>query len=255
MEIMATQLVLFLLIFARIMALVSAAPVFGNQNIPVQVKIGIGFFISFVMFPMLSQKAPQVDVRLFPMAVMMLHEVLIGLLIGFAAGLIFAGVRYAGELVSFMMGFSLASVIDPESGGQNRVTGEFMYLATLLVFLMINGHHFLLEALQMSYVTVPTGGLALTGPVFDKMIDLGGIVFIIAVKLAAPVLVALFMINVALSILARVSPQMNVFILSFPLTIGVGMLVLITTAPLIVFVFKKSLMSFEEGLLELVKVM
>jgi flagellar biosynthetic protein FliR len=255
MEIMVTQLVLFLLIFARVMAMVAAAPVFGNESIPVQLKIAIGMFIAFVMFPMLSHMALQVDVRLFAMVILMIKEVAVGLILGFAAGFIFGGVRYAGELISFMMGFSLASIVDPESGQQNGITSEFMYMVTLLVFLIINGHHFVLEALQMSYVTVPIGGLALKGPLLETMITLGGVLFILAVKLAAPILVALFMINVALAVLARVSPQMNVFMLSFPLNIGVGMTVLITTAPLMVFVFKKSLLSFEEGLLELVKVM
>jgi len=255
MEIMATQLVLFLLIFSRVISLIAVAPILGNQSIPVQLKIALSFFIACVMFPIVSHGAPQVDVRLFAMVLMMVQEVAVGLLIGFAAGLIFAGVRYAGELMSFMMGFSLASVIDPESGEQNGVIGEFMYMMTLLVFLMINGHHFLLEALQMSYVSVPTGGFVMSAMVGSKIISLGGIVFMIAVKLAAPVMVAVFLVNVALAILARVSPQMNVFMLSFPLNIGVGVLVLVTTAPLIVFVFKKSLLGFEEGLLELVKAM
>jgi flagellar biosynthetic protein FliR len=255
MEIYVSQFVLFLLLFARVTSLVVIAPVFGYQNVPVQVKVALGLFLAFVLFPVVDGMAIPVDLQLVSLALLVIKEVIVGLLIGFVAGLIFAGVRYAGELMAFDMGFSAANVFDPENGAQNPIVGEFLYLFVLLAFLLINGHHFLLEAVQLSYNLVPIGSVTLNAAVANRIIDFSGLVFVIAVKFAAPLIVSLFLTNIALAILARVMPQMNIFTVSFPLKIGVGLIVLMTTGPLMVFVFKKSLSVFETSILELIKVM
>lgn len=255
MELHATDLILFLLIFARVTSLLVVAPFFGHQTIPVQVKVGLGAFFALVLFPVLSAGTPPPDLSLFPLVMAALKEIGTGLLIGFAAGLLFAGVRAAGEIIAFDIGFSAANVFDPENGTHNPVLGEALYLFTMLIFLSINGHHFLLEALQMSYAAVPVGGATLTGAAVQGVIGLGGMLFAVAVKFAAPVMVALFLSNVALAILSRVMPQMNIFTVSFPLKIGVGLLVLMVSAPLMVAVFRKSLEGLESSIVELVRVM
>ena len=136
----------------------------------------------------------------------------------------------------------------------DRRNVAFFYLISLLIFLIINGHHFLLQALQSSYSSVPVGGFSINEFMFDEILKLSRTLFIVGVKISAPALVALFLSNVVLGILSRVVPQMNVFIVGFPLQIGVGTLVLLIVSPLIVFVFKKLLLGFEESFLELVKV-
>lgn len=254
MEFYATQLVLFVMIFLRCTTLIAFAPVLGHVSVPPQVKAALGMFMSFVLYPLLAARQPEVDLHLFSLAMMGAQEVLTGILIGFSMGLIFAGVRAAGELIGFELGLSIATAFDPETGS-NNIVGAFLYLVMLLVFMLINGHHFVLQALVLSYDTVPLGGFTISGPIADQVLGMSGIIFIVGVKCAAPIIVASFLMNVALAILSRVAPQVNVFIVSFPLKIGVGLLLLMAAAPLIVFAFKNLLSGFEEDIVQLIRVM
>jgi flagellar biosynthesis protein FliR len=253
MEVYVTQLVLFLLLFARITSLIVVAPVVGHTAVPVQVKVGLGLFFSFVFYPLAARTAPEVDVRLLALVLMALKEVAVGLVIGFAAGVLFAGVQGAGELVGFELGFSIATIFDPENGQSNPLVGQFFYLAASLVFLMLNGHHFAIEALQLSYAAIPVNGLQISGMAADRMVALTGTVLLVAVKLASPVIVAGFLVNLAMAVLSRVAPQMNVFVLSFPVKIAVVLVVLMTAGPMMIYVFKKLLSGFEDNVLELVR--
>lgn len=255
MNIYVSQFVLFVLLFVRITAMIAVAPFVGHQTIPAQMKVGLGLFCSFVLFPLASSSGVSTDVSLFTLILLVVREMAVGLILGFATGIIFAGVRYAGELISFDMGFSVANVFDPETGAQTPVIGEFLYLFTMAIFLGINGHHFVLQALQLSYTAVPIGSWTLNGPLAESLIKLVGLVFVIAVKFAAPIIISLFLTNVALAILSRIMPQMNIFTVSFPLKIGVGVFALVSTAPMLAYVFKKLLEQFESDILVLLQVM
>lgn len=255
MELYVSQFVLFLLIFARVASMIIVAPIVGHQSVPVQAKVAIGLFISYVLYPLVASQQQTVSLELVAIAVVAIKEIFLGLLIGFAMGLIFAGVRFAGELIAFDMGISMANVFDPESNQSNPVVGEFLYVVMLLTFLLLNGHHFIFQSLYYLFQAVPLGGLTISAPLTDWMIKLSGIVFIIGVKMAAPVIVASFLMNVALAVLSRVVPQMNIFSVSFPLKIGVGFAVLISSGPLMIFVFKKMLTGFENDILEMMKVL
>lgn len=254
MEYTVLQFVLFLMVFLRCSALIALAPVLGHVSVPVQVKVALSGFMAFVLYPLIAESGPVVDLQLAALAVLAVQEVLTGLAIGFAAGLIFAGVRAAGELIGFDLGLSLANAFDPESG-PNNIVGAFLYLMLLMVFLLINGHHFLLQALVLSYDVVPVSGLVISGPVAESLVGLSGMVFLVAVKCAAPIIVASFLINVALALLSRVAPQIHVFIVSFPVKIGLGLLVLMATGPFLIYAFKTLLAGFEEDLLQFIKVM
>lgn len=254
MEIYALQLVLFLLLFLRCMAIIALAPVLGHVSVPVQVKAALGVFMAFVLYPLLAAKNPQIDMQLMGLAMLAVQEILTGLLIGFAMGLLFAGVRAAGELIGFDLGLSLATAFDPDTGTNNLV-GEFLYLVVLLVFLLMNGHHFVLQALVLSYDAVPLGGFALRGVAAEGLVSLTGVVFMVALKCAAPVIVASFLVNLALAILSRVAPQINVLMVSFPLKIGVGLVVLMIAGPFLVYAFKNLLAGFEEDVLQLIQVL
>ncbi len=255
MELYVSQFVIFIMLFARVTALIVVAPILGHQSIPVQVKVAIGLFLSFVMYPTAAGAEQVVQAEFLPIVIMALREVVVGVIIGFATGLLFAGVRYAGDLIAMDIGISMAAMFDPESNSQSSVISEFLYLAMAMVFLIMNGHHFLLEALHLSYVAVPIGSFAVSGPASVILIKLVGMTFVIAAKLAAPIMVSMFLINLALSILSRVMPQMNIFAVAFPVKIGVGFFMAMVSIPLLVFVFKKLLSGFESNILELVKVL
>jgi flagellar biosynthetic protein FliR len=193
-----------------------------------------------------------VDLALGSLAVLAMQEAVTGLAIGFASGLIFAGAQAAGELIGFDLGLSLATAFDPETG-PNNVIGNFLYLAMVLVFLLLNGPQFILQALVLSYDAVPLGGLVLTAATVDQFLHMTGLIFIVGMKCAAPIVVASFLLNLALAVLARVAPQVNVFIISFPIKIAVGVMVLMAAAPILVYAFKQLLLHFEEELVLLVR--
>jgi flagellar biosynthesis protein FliR len=253
MDIMVSQFVLFVLVFVRVTSLLIVAPLIGDQNVPVQVKVAVGLFMSLVFLPIASPAAGAIDTRLIPLVITVVKEIAVGLIVGFASNLVFAGIRFAGELISFDLGTAMASMFDPENNQNMSVIGEFLHLVMVLVFLAVNGHHFIFQAIAALYRAVPVGGLSFEAPIVDHMIRMTGMVFLVAVKIAAPVIVASFLTNVALSVLSRVVPQMNIFTVSFPLKIGVGFAVLVAAAPLMIYVFRNILSDFENNVLQLVK--
>jgi flagellar biosynthetic protein FliR len=255
MEIYVSQFVVFVMVFVRITALVVTAPVLGYQAVPVQVKVALGLFLALVFYPIASAQAPHIDTRLIPLALTAIKEVAVGLLLGFVLNLIFVGARFAGEVISFGMGFSMANVFDPESALSVSLIGQCLYIVLLLVFLLLNGHHFVLESLHLSYIAVPIGGLEMNTLLGEGIIRLTGFIFVIAMKLAAPIVVALFLIDVGLAVLSRVVPGIHIFVVSFPVKIAVGLTMLMATGPMIIYVFKKLLTGFEADILAIVKVL
>jgi flagellar biosynthesis protein FliR len=254
MEIYVSQFIIYLLLFVRITSLVVVAPILGHQVVPVQFKVALGLFLALVFYPVASQ-SPLPDTRLLPLVVVALKEAAVGLTIGFVMSLLLAGAQFAGDIIGFSMGLSMASIFDPESNQNIAIVGQFLYLCLGLLFLLLNGHHFVLEALHLSYQVVPVGTFTMNAALGEGIVRLTGMVFVVAIKLAAPIIVALFLIDVGLAVLARVVPQMNIFMVSFPLKIAVGMIMMMATGPMIVYVFKKLLTSFETDVLEIVKVL
>jgi flagellar biosynthetic protein FliR len=253
MELYLSHLILFLLLMARILSMVVVAPIVGHQAVPAAFKVAVGLFLSFVLFPLISSTATPADVQLLELFVMVLREAFVGLLLGFAAGVVFAGVRYAGELISFDLGFSFANVVDPETGAHTPVVGEMLYLFAAMIFLLLDGHHALLQALRFSYTVAPIGTWSPTGQYAQSLVQLVGSTFVIAVKIAAPVLVTLFLTDIALAILSRLMPQMNIFSVSFPLKIGVGLIVLVAAAPVFFRLLTNILHEFDSSVMELLE--
>jgi flagellar biosynthetic protein FliR len=254
MEYYILQFVLFLLIFARIASVLVTAPVFSYQVIPVQIKISIAIFFSLALFPLLKDQLPKMNFDLLSFIIAVLLEVVVGLIIGFATSLLFYGMQLAGELIGFDIGLNIASVFDPEIGS-SAVTGQLIYYFAILIFLILNGHHFIIDSMKISYESIPISGFTLNEHFYKKLIELSAFIFVVAIKIAAPVIVAMFLTNVALGILSRVVPQMNIFMVGFPLKIGVGMLIIVSTIPFILYVFKKLLLTFETSVVELIRYM
>jgi flagellar biosynthetic protein FliR len=151
-------------------------------------------------------------------------EVLIGLLAGFAIRLIFEGIQLAGELAGYQMGLAIAEVIDPSSEDQVAILSQFMNLLAMLVFLAINGHHWFIRTLVESYEAIPPVGFQPTGAVIERLTRLTSDMFIVSLKAGAPVVVALLLGTVAFGLVARTVPQMNIFVVSMPVNIALGLL-------------------------------
>jgi flagellar biosynthetic protein FliR len=222
----------FIMVLIRVSAMIMMVPALGEATIPASVKWGLSLLITLVLFPAVKSSIPPLLVLGgVEMVLAIAGEMLIGILIGFAARLVFAGIQLAGELMGFQMGFSVASVIDPTSNMQVSIITEFQYLVSLLLFMTINAHHLFISAIADSYQAVPPLGVHFSEALLKALIQLSRDIFVIAIKISAPVAAVLLFTNVAMGLVARTVPQMNVFMVSFPLQIAVGLLFIGLAAP------------------------
>ena len=246
------QFHVFLLILLRVSALLMVAPIFGHRLYMARAKIGLAFMISLTIFPLMADVELQVPTGFFPYAFIMMQEVVMGIVLGFSVLLLFIGIQFAGQLAGLQMGYGIVNVIDPQSHSQVSIIGQFLNVLAILVVLSIDGHHMILRGLISSFDAVPLGGVELKVPIIEKIMMLSSQVFIIAVKISAPVLISLFLISVALGVLARTVPQMNVFIVGFPVQMAVGLTVLVAILPLFQILLGKAMRMVERDLLALV---
>jgi len=254
-HILILDFIIVLLIFLRIFAAFISAPIFNNQAIPTIVKIFLAFVIAYIIFLVRDNSATKVEAGLFWLFTNAIKEIITGLLIGYSLNLVFYGFSYAGSLIGFDMELSMAQVLNPMDNSDTNLLGEVIYMAAILIFFLINGHHYLIRALAYSFTVIPLGKYSISKPVFDLIIKYSAGVFIVAIKISAPFLISFFLVNIAEGIIARVIPQMQVFFVVQPLKISLGFLLLIMSTPLLIFAIKNLLKSFEDNLFTLVKAM
>ena len=163
-----------------------------------------------------------------------------GLLIGFIPLLLFAGVQLGGEISGFQMGFGIVSVLDPLSESSISLIAQFDYIIAFLLFITMNGHLYLLEGVVKSFQILPLMGGSIPALLGESLIRMSSEMFVIGLKIAAPVLVAIMLANVGMGILARTMPQMNIFIVGFPVQIGIGLIILGMSIPVFAHVFEKA---------------
>lgn len=216
----------FLLCLARVVALVSAIPVFNTKQAPLQVKVGLGFATTLLLFPLMAPYTPEVDFNLLDFGLVMVNEVLTGLLLGLAAQLIFTAVSFGGTIIGYQMGFAAANIFDPQTSQQLSLMSQFSNIIAILIFLALDIHHIFFKVIVDSYILLPPGYLDFSGGAISLLMNMAGHMFLLGVKLSAPVLALLLLSNLVLGILARVFPQLNVFMLSFPINIGIALLVI-----------------------------
>lgn len=231
------QVETFILILIRVTTLFLVAPVFGSRNLPAQLKAGFSLVVALLLFLSVPVLAPdRASKSVFDLAGNGLGEFMVGLAISYTAYMLFAGIQMAGQIIDIQMGFGLVNVIDPQSNSQVSILGQFYYLVSILVFLALNGHHILLRALADSYRLVPVGSFswlshaAATGPLLT---DYFTRIFIIAFQVAGPAIATLFLTSMAMGVLSRTVPQMNVFIVGLPLSVLVGLLITIFSIQLL----------------------
>lgn len=225
----------FLLVLARLTAFTAVFPVFTLSGIPVLTRIGLGFILSLVVTPLVGAVQPA---NSYSYALDISGEVLVGLAIGLTAGMVFYALRIGGQLMGMTMGFAVAELLDP-TGVQNNVVAEFMFLLGLIFFFSIDGHHAVLTTLAESFKVIPlTGGAAGGGAALLVARFIGGI-FSTSLQLAAPVLAVMLVVDLSLGLMVRMVPQINVFMLGFPLKVTAGLLVLAGLLPAVGAVLKR----------------
>ena len=218
------QLQMFLLIFLRVGAILMSMPVFTSKSIPVLFNFGLALAASIILFPLLDVKVFPVLTNLGSLAIGAIGEILIGITIGMTINLIFIGLQIAGQISGYQMGLAIAQVMDPDAGEQVPLLAQFFQLFAFLIFLSINAHHWFLMALADSFQLVPPFGFKISGSLMEQLIQVAGNMFVIAIKVGAPVIAALLLTSIAFGLIARTVPQMNVFFVAMPLKIIIGLL-------------------------------
>lgn len=203
---------------ARILAFVAAAPLWSTTSIPLRTRLMLGLAITLAIAPALPAM-PEVQPATLAGLWILFQQMLIGIGMGFAARIVFAAFDMAGEFMGFQMGLGFATFYDPLRGSQTPVVAEFVGLIALLLFLSMNGHLLYFATLAQSFAAIPISPTPLAASSWLNLAELGGKIFSAGLLLSLPVVVALMITNIALAVLTRAAPQLNIFALGFPLTL------------------------------------
>jgi flagellar biosynthetic protein FliR len=214
---------------ARILALVASAPVTGNPSLPASIKIGLGLLLTVLVAPLIPSP-PGIDPASATGLLILAQQVLIGLAMGFAMQVVFHAAEMAGELIGLQMGLGFATLYDASVPGFIPILGQYLGIVVSLAFLAVDGHLLLLSALVESFQVLPFAPLS--APLgLRTLVEWGGSIFSYSLALSLPLLAALLITNLALGVLTRAAPQLNIFAVGFPLTILMGILVMALSLP------------------------
>jgi flagellar biosynthetic protein FliR len=234
---------------ARILALIASAPVIGNPSVPASVKIGLGLLLTVLVAPLLPAP-PGLDPASAGGLLILAQQVLIGLAMGFAMQVVFWAAEMAGELIGLQMGLGFATLYDASVPGFIPIIGQYLGVVVSLAFLAVDGHLLLLTALVESFQVLPFAPLSAPSGL-RTLVEWAGSIFSYSVALSLPLLAALLITNLALGVLTRAAPQLNIFAVGFPLTILIGVLVLALAMPYFAPVLERMFMDALAAMLRL----
>lgn len=237
----------FIFPLARILALIASSPILGNKQIPVRIKVGLAMAITVVIAPTLDIP-PGIDPASAKGLLILVQQIVAGVAMGFAMRIIFTAVEMAGDIAGMQMGLGFANFYDPQNAAYTPLIAQFLGIITALAFLGIDGHLYMLGALADSFHAFPIGGEMLAASNFRLMAEWGGAIFMHALQLSLPLIAALLITNLALGILTRSAPQLNIFAVGFPITLTVGFIVLALSLPYLA-------PLLERGILESLEIM
>ena len=223
----------FLLVLARLSAAIVAIPLFGARGVPPQAKIGLALMLSLIVLPLQQQPLAPISTNLLVFASLMGSEVLVGLAVGIAISLVFHALEMGASLVGVQIGFGFAGIVDPLTSQQTGVMDQFYRVLVTLVFFSVNGHYLVVSGLMQTFEIVPPGTADLTVIAGERVIPFFTSLFTVAIRIALPVMGALMLTDLAMGLVARSVPQMNALIVGMPLKIGVGLIVLAASIPML----------------------
>ena len=219
------------LVFVRVGAMLFSAPLLSGRAVPSTLKVGLALLLAFLLVPVNQSHFVEVPFEWLPLSLLVMKELGVGLIVGFVANLVFSAMQLAGQFIGLQIGFSLANVLDPIFSQSVSILDQIYTVLAGLIFLAIDGHHMLILAIQQTLDLVPVGALDINGPVVNQLITLTGGVFVAAARIALPIIASLLLADIALGLVSRTIPQMNVFIVGLPLKLFVGFFVIIFTLP------------------------
>ncbi|MDO5519467.1 MAG: flagellar biosynthetic protein FliR [bacterium] len=216
----------YLLILIRISAFIFTAPIFSISSIPVKVKAALSVFLTMIVGPLITYE-PLSYTTVYGFAGLVIKEFLVGLLVGYVASICTRIISFAGQLLDQDIGYSMANMFDPVNGQQVTVTSNLLSYFVLLVLLVTNMHYYLLRAIISTFTLIPMGQAKFSFDMYNILVRFLGDMFIIGFRIVLPIFASILIVNTVLAILAKVAPQMNMFVIGFQLKIIVGLLVLL----------------------------
>lgn len=257
MEWLETSFPLFLLLLCRLTAFFVIAPIFSGYGVPAHFKVGLATLIALLVVGVQSPPEQIAFDWHFPLLVM--QETFIGMSIGFIAMLFLTALQVAGTAIDVQMGFMIANVFDPQTGAQTPLMGSLKYLFAVLIFLSLNGHHMLLDGVMMSMQVAPVGRTPVfswdSGSLAQLMTLSFNDMFLMAFKIAAPIVASLFLVDVGLGVIARTVPQMNIFVVGLPVKIMASFTVLLLVLPGFVWLFERLFQHIAMTMRELINLL
>ena len=220
-----------LLIFFRVAGIVFSAPILDTATIPILFKAGLGLAVSVLLLPVVDAASAIRDLSLVTFTIGVVSEIAIGATIGLSVKLLFTGIQLAGQVAGHQMGFAIANVVDPATSVQSPVLSQMYNLTAMLVFLAVNAHHMFFAAVVESYTLLPPLSMQANPQLVGMMMKLAGNMFIVAVKVGAPLIAVMLMVSIGFGLVARTVPQIHIFIVAMPFQLLVGMVFMALVLP------------------------
>ena len=249
------ELFRFFLLLVRVSAVILTFPLLNSRALPSPFKIVFVVILSMSLYPVVRTQNLLIPQGPIHLGLFVLGEMLVGMLVGFIGQIVFAGLQLGGTLMDTQMGLSLANILDPQNGAQITIIANLQYLMGTLLFLSIQGHHVLIAAMAESLHTIPLLDFNVPISVGRLLVTLMGKAFVMAIRIAAPVIVTLLLTKFAMGIIARMVPQMNIFILSFPLNLGIGLLFLGLALPYVIWGIREWFGEMHRNLFLIIRLM
>jgi flagellar biosynthesis protein FliR len=209
----------------RILGVIAAAPIFSHDAIPVRVRVALGVLITLTVIPTLPP-LPSIDLLSIQSVYILLQQLMIGIAIGFTMRIVFASIEMAGTVAGMTMGLGFASFYDPQSNGQTNAVTQYLVIIAMLLFLSLDMHLHMISAVVQSFNSLPITNEPSAMPFVQMILQWAGKIFSVGLHLALPMVAVLLLTNLALGILSRAAPQLNLFGIGFPITISIGFLIL-----------------------------
>ncbi len=222
--------VAYLWVLIRVGAAFMIAPVFGARSVPARLRALLALAITLVIVPV-APPAPAVDPLSIAGLLLVAQQVVIGLVIGFALNLIITMFVFAGEAIALSMGLGFAQTVDPQNGVNVPLVGQFLTIVATLLFISLDGPALMIKLLADSFVSMPVAPVGLDPESFRRLADFGQAIFTNGILVALPVVTTLLMVNIAMGVITRASPQLNIFSVGFPATLMIGFFLLLVTSP------------------------
>jgi len=217
----------FILLFFRFAGLFIAVPIFSHQNIPINIKASFALFFTIVFYP--SMPALDIPISIASIIMAILSEFLLSLVVGLVLQLAYHIITFAGGQISFMMGFSMATAIDPQNGVSMPIVSQFLSLLTLMLLFSLNMHHWILLFVNESLTAIPLGSFVMQEKLFGYMMHAATQIFVVGFMIAFPIVALSWMVDIIFGMLMKTMPQFNLLVIGMPIKIGVGLAVIIAT--------------------------